>query len=182
MLNYENTTDSDSPHAPTITPLDLRQATFPVGWRGYEQNAVRTFLRDASENFEHGLRENERLRHEVTRLEGVIKHHKEIEATLSSTLVHAQKMADDLRSSAQQEADRIVREAKGRAELMMAAAQNRQDDAQREIDGLKLRRREAESTVESLITTLQSTLEFIREQGREPVKVVAHRPRMDVAS
>ena len=74
-----------------------------------------------------------------------------------------------------------MREAKGRAELLMAAAQNRLEDAQREIDGLKLRRREAECTVESIIASLNSTLEFIREQQRDP-KVLPHRVRMDVAS
>jgi hypothetical protein len=50
----------------------------------------------------------------------------------------------------------------------------------REIDGLRLRRREAECTVESIITSLQGTLEFIREQQRDP-KVVAHRLR-EIAS
>ena len=86
-----------------------------------------------------------------------------------------------MRTGAQVEAERIVREAKGRAELLMAAADNRLEDAQREMDGLKLRRREAECTVESIIASLHSTLEFIREQQRDP-KVFPHRPRMDVAS
>ena len=76
-------------------------------------------------------------------------------------------MADDVRANAAQEAERIVKEAQGRAELMMMAAQNRVEDAQREIDGLKLRRREAEANVESIISSLHSTLEFIRDQQRE---------------
>ena len=164
-----------------ITPLDVRQSSFPTSWRGYAQGAVRTFLLETSEHFEQALRENERLRQEIGRLEGMIRQHKEIETTLQHTMLHAQKVSDDLRTGAQLEAERIVREANGRAELLMAAAQNRQEDAQREIDGLKLRRREAECTVESIIASLHSTLEFIREQQREP-KVFPHRPRMDVAS
>jgi hypothetical protein len=50
------------------------------------------------------------------------------------------------------------------------------------MDGLKLRRREAECTVESIIASLHSTLEFIREQQQRDPKVFPHRPRMDVAS
>jgi hypothetical protein len=49
------------------------------------------------------------------------------------------------------------------------------DDAQREIDGLRLRRREAESNVESIIASLHGTLEFIRDQQRES-RVVPLRP------
>jgi cell division initiation protein len=164
-----------------ITPIDVRQSSFPTTWRGYAPAAVREFLMETSENFEQALRENERLRQEIARLEGAIRQHRELEATVQATLVQAQKVSDDMRAGAQSESERLVREAKGRAELLMAAAQNRLEDAQREIDGLKLRRREAECTVESIITSLQGTLEFIREQQRDP-KVVQHRPRLDVAS
>ncbi len=164
-----------------VTPLDVRQSSFPSAWRGYAPAAVRSFLMETSEHFEQALRNNERLRQEIARLESTIRQQRELEATLQSTLVHAQKVSDDMRASAQLESDRIVREAKGRAELLMAAAQNRLEDAQREIEGLKLRRREAECTVESIITSLNGTLEFIREQQRDP-KVLPHRLRMDVAS
>ena len=40
-------------------------------------------------------------------------------------------------------------------------------DAQREIDGLKMRRREAEANVESIIASLHATLDFIRDQQRD---------------
>ena len=164
-----------------ITPLDVRQSTFPATWRGYAPAAVRTFLMETSEHFEQALRDNEKLRQEIARLEGAIRQHRELEATLQTTLLHAQKVSDDLRANAQLESERIVREAKSRADLLMAAAQNRLEDAQREIDGLKLRQREAECTVESIISSLTGTLEFIREQQRD-TKVLPHRLRMDVAS
>ena len=52
---------------------------------------------------------------------------------------------------------------------------------QRDIDGLRLKRREAEHNVEATIASLQSTLEFTREQeSRErDHKVAAHRPRLE---
>ena len=185
MLKVDLVATSDAPYPGAgrniISPIDVRQSTFPKAWRGYDATAVRGFLMEASEYFEQALRENERLRQEIVRLEGQIRQHKDIEATLTNTLLHAQKVSEDMRTTAQAEADRLVREARGRAELLTAAAQNRLEDAQREIDGLKLRRREAESNVESIISSLHSTLEFIRDQQREP-RVVPHRPRIDVAS
>jgi cell division initiation protein len=180
MLKFnEPATDapSESERATAITPLEMRQTSFATGWRGYSREAVRSFLVDASESYEMALRENERLRQDMERLQAHIRQYQDLENGLKNTLVHAQKVADDVRANASQEADRLVREAQGRAELMMMAAQNRVEDAQREIDGLKLRRREAEANVESIIASLHATLEFIRDQQREP-RVVPLRPAM----
>ena len=182
MLNVnqaatEMTTPEPERGALPITPLEMRQTSFATGWRGYARESVRSFLVDASESYELALRENERLRHDIERLQGSIRQYQDLESGLKSTLVHAQKVADDVRAHAAQEADRLVKEAQGRAELMMMAAQNRVEDAQREIDGLKLRRREAESNVESIIASLHATLEFIRDQQREP-RVVPLRAAM----
>ena len=170
-----------SERSSTITPLEMRQTTFASGWRGYAPEAVRTFLVDASESYERALRENERLRQDIERLQALLRQYQDLEDGLKNTLVHAQKVADDVRASAALEADRVVKEAQGRAELMTMAAQNRIEDAQREIDGLKLRRREAEANVESIISSLHATLEFIRDQQREP-RVVPLRTRMEAAS
>ena len=159
----------------TVTPLEMRQTTFASGFRGYAREAVRTFLVEASESYELALRDNERLRQEIERLRGALGQYQDLESGLKSTLVHAQKVADDVRANATQEADRLIREAQGRAELMMMAAQNRLEDAQREIDGLRLRRREAEANVEAIVSSLNTTLEFIREQQRDS-RVVPLRP------
>jgi cell division initiation protein len=171
MLNFSESateTPSGEPERGTaITPLEMRQTSFASGWRGYSREAVRSFLVDASEGYELALRENERLRHDIERLQGSIRQYQDLESGLKSTLVHAQRVAEDVRANATQEADRLVKEAQGRAELMMMAAQNRVEDAQREIDGLKMRRREAEANIESIIASLHATLDFIRDQQRE---------------
>ena len=169
------TASPDSERATAITPLEMRQTTFASGWRGYSREAVRSFLVEASESYELALRQNERLRQDIERLQGSIRQYQELESGLKSTLLHAQKVADDVRANAAQEAERMVKEAQGRAELMMMAAQNRVEDAQREIDGLRMRRREAESNVESIIASLHATLEFIRDQQRDS-RVVSLRP------
>jgi cell division initiation protein len=175
------TTTLEPERATAITPLEMRQTTFASGWRGYSPEAVRSFLVDASESYELALRENERLRQEIERLHGSIRQYQDLESGLKSTLMHAQKVAEDVRTNAAQEADRLVKEAQGRAELMMMAAQNRVEDAQREIDGLRMRRREAEANVESIIASLHATLDFIRDQQREP-RVVPLRARIEAAS
>jgi vacuolar-type H+-ATPase subunit E/Vma4 len=76
----------------------------------------------------------------------------------------AHKASDDMKSTAQAEAARIVREAEGQVEILMHRTQAQLEDVQREIDGMRLKRRESEVMLESIIAALQNTLEFVREQ------------------
>ena len=154
-----------------VTPLDLRQTKFQSALRGYNRDEVRSFMHEAAESYEQALRENERLRQEITRLDSMLKQYRQLENTLNGTLLSAQKVAEDMRANAVAESARVLREAEGRAELMVLSAQTRIEDVQREIDSLRLRRREAEADLESMISALRSTLDFVRDQHRETVPV-----------
>jgi cell division initiation protein len=164
-----------------VTPLDVRQAKFNVSMRGFDRQEVSNFLAEVAEGYDQALRENERLRQEVARLEGSLSQFKDLEGSLKNTLLSAQKLADDLRENAAQDSARIIREAEGRAEMIVQKAQVRLEDVQREIDGLKLKRRETETSIEATISALHHTLNFIREQDARDRqdKVVSHRPRLE---
>ena len=148
----------------SITPLDMRQARFSKAMRGVDPAAVGTFLQEASNGFEQALRENERLRQEIARLEASLSQFRELESGIKNTLVTAQKVADDMRENAVQESTLIVRDAEGRAALLVQKARARVEDVERDIDGLRLKRRETEVSLESMVAALQSTLDFVREQ------------------
>ena len=163
------------------TPLDLRQTRFKTAMRGYDRAEVSALLEAVADDYEQALRENDRLRQEAARLDAMLAQHRELEGSLKSMLISAQKVADDLRETAQAEALRIVREAEGRAELMQQKAQARLEDIQREIDGMKMKRRETETGVEALISTLQNTLEFIRDQDSRDDRMVPLRPIVEMA-
>ena len=92
--------------------------------------------------------------------------YRELESTLKSALMSAHRTSDDMKSNAQAEAARIVREAEGQVELLMQRTQSQLEDVQREIDGMRLKRRESEVMLESIIAALQNTLEFVREQDQ----------------
>jgi cell division initiation protein len=154
----------------TVTPLDLRQARFASAMRGFDRNEVSALLLETADSYEQALRENERLRQELARAEGALAQSRELEGSLKSTLMSAQKVADDMRDNAAREAALIVEKAQSRAE-----------DVQREIEGLRLRRREVEAGIESMISTLNHTLDFVREQEvrEREERVVQHRPRLE---
>jgi cell division initiation protein len=159
----------------TVTPLDVRQAKFSTSLRGFDRTEVTAFLLEAADGYEQALRENDRLRQEVARLDSSLTQYRDLEGSIKSTLMTAQKTADDVRENAAQEAARIVREAEGRAELVLEKAQGGMNDVQRDIDTLRMKRREAESNLESLVAALRNTITFINEQEqRELPKAVGH--------
>ena len=110
-------------------------------------------------------------------LEASLAQYRDLEGGLKTTLVSAQKVAEDMRQNAQKEAARLVSEAEGRVELMMQKAQVRVDEASREIDTLRLKRREVQTNIEACVSTLQSTLDFVREQDQRERdhRIVTHR-------
>lgn len=147
--------------------------------RGYDKGEVDSLLSEAAEDYENALRENDRLRQDVTRLENTINEHRTQERNLRNTLMTAQKLADDIREDAQEDAARIVREAEARADLVMQKAQARLDEYQREIEGLRTRRRETESSLEQIIGSIRESLDVVRSQDTRDrdEKVRLMRPR-----
>jgi cell division initiation protein len=162
-----------------VTPLDLRQQKFKTVMRGYDRAEVEAFLNETAEDYEQALREADRLRDDLTRSQSSLDEHREGERNLRNTLLTAQRLADEIRNNAEAEGKRLIREAEGRSDLIISKAQARLDEVQREIDGLRLKRREVENSLESTIATLRNSLEFVREQDQKERddKILLHRPR-----
>lgn len=162
-----------------VTPLDLRQQRFQTVMRGYDRGEVQAFLLEVADDYENALRENDKLRQDVAKLDAMLGEHRGQERNLRNTLLTAQKLADEIKEQAQKEAAIVQKEAEGRADLLLQKAQARLDEVQREIDSLRMKRREVENDIEALVRTLNTTLEFIRDQdarSREE-RILLHRPR-----
>jgi cell division initiation protein len=177
---------ADDPVAPQppervmrISPMDMRQQRFKTAMRGYDRTEVVAFLTEAADDYEHAMREIDRLRGDLMRMEALLAEHRHRENNLRDTLLTAQRLSDELKDSAQTEAKLIVREAQGRADALLQKAQIRLDELDRDCNELKLRRRDAEGSVEGVIQALYRALEFMRDQdqARSEEKILLHRPR-----
>jgi cell division initiation protein len=163
-----------------IAPLDLRQQRFRTAVRGFDRTEVVAFLTEAADDYEHALREIDRLRQDLLRMEALLSEHRERETNLRNTLLTAQRLADEVKTAAENEAKMIVREAEGRADLIVQKAGVRLEEIERDIIELRLRRRDVEGSLESSIQALYRALEFIRDQDKadeKDDKVLIHRPR-----
>ena len=163
-----------------VTPLDLRQQKFKSAMRGYDRGEVDALLTEVADDYEGAIREADRLRQEVARLEDLLAEHRSEEKSLKNTLVSAQRLADEMRETAERDAQRVMRDAEARADLLVQKAQSRHEDLQREIDGLRARRRETETSVEAIINALKNTLDFVREQDQK-VRVIPRASRSALA-
>jgi cell division initiation protein len=173
-----------------VSPLDLRQQRFRKAFRGFDTIEVTSFLSAVADDYEQALRETDRLRQDLMRMETVLAEHREHEKNLQNTLLTAQKLSEDIKATAENEARRIVggaeaeakrimRETEGRSDMLLEKTQARLEDVQREIDGLRLKRKDVETTIESSISALRNTLEFVREQEMRDRddRILLHRPR-----
>jgi len=147
-----------------VSPLDLRQTKFRKAMRGFDPIEVTALLTAVADDYEGALREADRLKQDVSRMEVMLAEHRDAEKNLKVTLIAAQKLANDIKAQAESEARRILEGAEQRAAILVDKAQLRVEDVQREIDGLKLKRKDAETAVEATIQALRNTLEFVREQ------------------
>jgi cell division initiation protein len=165
-----------------VAPLDLRQQRFKTALRGFDKTEVVALLTEAADDYEHALREVDRLRQDLTRVESLLGEHRDREANLRNTLLTAQRLADEIKDAAQNEAKLIIKEAQGRADLLLQKAQIRLEEIERDINEMRLRRRGVESSLEASIQSLYHALEFIREQDRPDDRVLLHRPRQAEAA
>jgi cell division initiation protein len=162
-----------------ISPMDMRQQRFRSAFRGYDRTEVVAFLTEAADDYEHAMREIDRLRGDLMRMEALLVEHRQRENNLRDTLTTAQRLSDEMKDVAQSEAKLIIREAQGRADLLLQKAQVRLEELDRDVDELKLRRRDAEGSLEASIQALYRALEFVRDQDetRGDDNVLLHRPR-----
>ena len=107
----------------SLTPVEIRHLKPRRALFGYEREAVDCLLEEIAASFEHVWRERADLRDEVEELEGELARHREIESALRSTLLSAERMADDVRAQAHREAEVIIAEARARARDVTGGAE-----------------------------------------------------------
>ena len=107
----------------SLTPVEIRHLKPRRGLFGYERDTVDGLLEGIAASFENVWRERADLRDEVEDLESELARHREIESALRSTLLSAERMADDVRAQAHREAEVIIAEARARARDVTGGAE-----------------------------------------------------------
>jgi cell division initiation protein len=91
-----------------ITPLDIQNKNFKKSFMGFNKNEVNFFLQEMIEDYEEMYKENINHKEKINFLSEQLNQFKTLEDTLKSTLLVAQKSADELTLNARNKADIII--------------------------------------------------------------------------
>ena len=149
-----------------ITPLDIQQKRFHMGFRGYDRGEVETFLDLVREDMELLLREVTEQREFRQTYEDRLRELHEKEETVKNTMIMTQKIAEDLKENARKEATLLLKDAELRSQQIVGSAQ--QEKLKMESDIQELRRRKHQF-LQDVKKVIQMHLEMVNfeESGSE---------------
>ena len=142
----------------SITPDEVTHVDLGRAWlRGYRRRDVDELLEEISKSFDGVWRGRAELSGRMEELETEAAKHRELEKLLCSTLVSAERAAQDMKAQARRESDLIVQEA--HAESRRVTRESAAEQRRLEEDMIKIR------------TQLRAALEMLGESpGSEPTK------------
>ncbi|MGI5997888.1 MAG: DivIVA domain-containing protein [Lutispora sp.] len=120
-----------------MTPMDIRNKEFKKGFRGYSEEEVDLFIDKVVSDYEKLYKENIELKDKLSSINERLDSYSEIEKTLQSTLIVAQKTSEDIIANARKEADMIIREAEENRKKIIADANQSVIDINREYEELR---------------------------------------------
>jgi cell division initiation protein len=121
-----------------LTPVEIRHIEMRRAWfRGYRRKPVEQLLEEIASSFEEVWRERADLSDQLEELETETAKHRELETLLRTTLVSAERAAQDMKEQARRESDLIVQEA--HAEARRVARQSVAEKRRLEEDIVRIR-------------------------------------------
>jgi cell division initiation protein len=134
-----------------ITVVDIQHKTFKRALQGYDRTEVDQFLDEVIETLEDEASARAALEAEMNDLRERISHFKAMEDSLQSTLLLAQRTADEVKAAAHKEADLIRGEARLAAEREMASIGDRLEEVRRDHQRMLDVAGQAKSDIRSLL-------------------------------
>lgn len=147
-----------------ISKIDILNREFPKRFRGYDRAEVDQAMQEAAEALGAVSEECERLKQTVAHLEANLAEHRSREETLRDTLVTTQRMIDDVKATAQKEAQLIIDAANSKADTMLNQAHMRLAQLHEDISELKKQRTQFEVKLRSILDAHMSLLEMDKEE------------------
>ena len=142
-----------------ITPLDIQHKVFPKKWRGYDTQQVNEFLDQLAGCVESLVKENGAIREKLAAREEEVRELRKAEATLTNTLISTQNYSDQLKLTAQQESERIVKEGELRAEQVVLQARTELTELHHSLADLRRQRILAVESIRATLNTFARILE-----------------------
>lgn len=155
-----------------ITPVDLENKEFKKGFRGYDIDEVETFLTELSKDYAKSYRENASLKDKNAILTDAIENYKEMEETMRSAIISAQRTSEEILRNAHEQADTIIKEAKLKAAQIMNELDKDVQALKRETEEIEGRNMLLRAKLKAVLNTYLGMLDEIPTAEPEVVKEV----------
>ena len=152
---------------PRLTPLEIQKHEFSRKWKGIDPVEVESFLALVAEEMEEIARANADLETRVRHLYEENAEHRERERILKETLMAAQRASEDIRSTAQKQAEMVVRDAQQTGERLTHGALARAAEIEKAIHELKIQRANFRLQLQKMVELFQTVLDFDREEDEK---------------
>ncbi|QGY41295.1 DivIVA domain-containing protein [Pseudodesulfovibrio cashew] len=152
----------------TVSKIDLLNKQFSRSMLGYSRVEVDQFMLELADVLGNAADSQKAMRRKIKALEKTVVEYRQRDETLRDTLVSTQKMVDDLKVTANREAQLILDEARAKADAAVQKGHNRLAQVHEEIESLKRQRTQFEVQLKGL---LQSHLEMIEMSNPEREQV-----------
>jgi cell division initiation protein len=123
-----------------ISPIDIQQKRFHVGFRGYERTEVEMFLDLVRDEMESLVREVADLREFRQAYDQRLRELTEKEENVKNTMLMTQKLIDELKDNARREAALIMKDTEVRTQQIVGSAQQEKARLASDIQDLKRRK------------------------------------------
>lgn len=159
-----------------LTPLDIRNQNFhKKKFGGIDAEEVKAFLETAANAFEQVSRNRTDLTERLKIAEERVNYYRQIEKTIQDAVVTMQKTVDEVKATAEKEAEIIIAEAKARAVREVENTKREAEELRAEIEQLKqlrsnyfIRCRAMIRGQEELLSAMENDQRDLDIQGEQP--------------
>ena len=148
-----------------ITPLDIENKRFAKQMmNGYNVDEVDDFLDELTLDYGKLYKENAELKAQREELDDNVGKYKNIENTIQSTLIMAQKTADEVQEVAKKQAEQIIKDAEFQAKNSVEELNTQILLKQKELEDIKKQFDVYKAKMESLLI---SQLELLKDHKED---------------
>lgn len=136
----------------SMTASDIRNYKFPTVLRGYDKDAVDSFLEQVAQRLDQVTQESMRMSMEFESIKGQLSALKQFEDTIKNAAIDSRRNADMLIATARQEAAQLLAKAKEEAESVLASRSGKVTEIEQQLKQLELTRTQYLNKLRTLIS------------------------------
>ena len=146
-----------------LAPSEIDNMRFSKTIKGYNVDEVDDFLDQLTADYERLYKENAELRDKTENMTKELEQYKKMEYTLQNTLVVAQTAANDIKGTAQKQAEQIIRDAQTEARRSVDELNKQEYEVTKKIEEMK---KSFEVTKAKMEALLIAQLEMIQDDRK----------------